>query len=322
MFFMPIKHRISVAILSIILAVIVVFDATIFFGGAKTTPPSTVQQPSSLLGASSALPAAQSLPVVSPEAKTAPALAVVSTIPEDGAHEVVLDIEDPITVTLNTSAQDSFVEFHFEPTLPVTYENNPDKTVFKILPKQALAGNVSYTLHIFSRPKNADASANTLLKTITFTAAPDKPKEAVALDTHDIIAVAKASTVPQITTGKYIDINLATQVMILFENGVALDAYRISSGKRGMETPKGQFKIENKANRPWSKAYNLYMPNWMAIVPSGKFGIHELPEWPSGYKEGANHLGTPVSHGCVRLGVGPAKRVFDWSELGTPVIIY
>jgi lipoprotein-anchoring transpeptidase ErfK/SrfK len=64
------------------------------------------------------------------------------------------------------------------------------------------------------------------------------------------------------------------------------------------------------------------MPYWMAIVPGGKFGIHELPEWPGGYKEGANHLGTPVSHGCVRLGVGPAQTVYNWADIGTPVVVH
>jgi lipoprotein-anchoring transpeptidase ErfK/SrfK len=96
----------------------------------------------------------------------------------------------------------------------------------------------------------------------------------------------------------------------------------ISSGKRGMDTPKGSFQIRNKFPRAWSKKYGLFMPYWMAIVPSGQFGIHELPEWPGGYKEGQNHLGTPVSHGCVRLGVGPAKIVYDWAEIGTAVIVH
>ena len=89
-----------------------------------------------------------------------------------------------------------------------------------------------------------------------------------------------------------------------------------------MNTPAGEYAIRNKAPRVWSRAYGLFMPYWMALVPDGKFGIHELPEWPGGYKEGANHLGIPVSHGCVRLGVGPAQRVFEWTEINTPVIIY
>jgi lipoprotein-anchoring transpeptidase ErfK/SrfK len=89
-----------------------------------------------------------------------------------------------------------------------------------------------------------------------------------------------------------------------------------------MNTPKGEFSIQNKTPRAWSNKYKLYMPYWQAITPSGEYGIHELPEWPGGYKEGANHLGTPVSHGCVRLGIGAAERVYAWTEIGTPIIIY
>jgi hypothetical protein len=127
---------------------------------------------------------------------------------------------------------------------------------------------------------------------------------------------------PQILEGKYIDVSLAHQNMVLFENGEFVDAYLISSGKRGMETPTGTYYTQNKVPRAWSRAYGLYMPNWMALVSSGSIGIHELPEWPGGYKEGANHLGTPVSHGCIRLGEGAAKRVYDWADLGTTVIVH
>lgn len=127
---------------------------------------------------------------------------------------------------------------------------------------------------------------------------------------------------PQILAGKYIDISLGYQNMVIFENGKALNAFLISSGKKGFDTPIGTFKIENKYPRAWSKKYGLWMPYWMAFKPAGEMGIHELPEWPGGYKEGANHLGTAVSHGCVRLGVDSAKQVYDWAEIGTPVIIH
>ncbi len=89
-----------------------------------------------------------------------------------------------------------------------------------------------------------------------------------------------------------------------------------------MDTPKGKHQIYNKHPRAWSNKYGLYMPYWMAITTDGRFGIHELPEWPGGYKEGQNHLGIKVSHGCVRLGVGPAKVVYNWADIGTPVIVY
>ena len=136
------------------------------------------------------------------------------------------------------------------------------------------------------------------------------------------LSEAMVYTQPQILTGKYIDVSLTYQNLVIFQDGVPLKAYLISSGKRGLLTPSGTFKIENKVPRAWSKNYGLWMPYWMAFLPSGAMGIHELPEWPGGYKEGASHLGVPVSHGCIRLGIGSAKEVYDWAEIGTPVVIH
>lgn len=120
---------------------------------------------------------------------------------------------------------------------------------------------------------------------------------------------------------KRIDINLAAQTMKLYEGKKIIGTYKISSGKRAMPTPKGNFKVENKARKAWSAKYSLYMPYWMAFTPDGGYGIHELPEWKNGKKEGAAHLGAPVSHGCVRLGVGAARTVYNWAPVGTPVVI-
>jgi len=50
--------------------------------------------------------------------------------------------------------------------------------------------------------------------------------------------------------------------------------------------------------------------------------IHELPYWPGGYREGENHLGIPVSHGCVRLGIGAAAKVYQFAAIGTKVVIH
>ena len=106
-----------------------------------------------------------------------------------------------------------------------------------------------------------------------------------------------------------------------FLDDVKLGSFLISAGLPNMPTPKGHFKIENKNPKAWS-SYGLWMPYWMAIDPSGRFGIHELPIWPSGYREGEDHLGRPASHGCVRLGENAAKFLYDWAEIGTPVYIY
>ena len=108
--------------------------------------------------------------------------------------------------------------------------------------------------------------------------------------------------------------------MQLWENGYRSSSYLVSTGKWDMPTPLGEFKIWQKIPRAYSVTYELYMPWWMSFKPG--YGIHELPEWPSGYKEGVGHLGYRVSHGCVRLGIGPAKSVYDWAPIGTTVVIH
>lgn len=103
-------------------------------------------------------------------------------------------------------------------------------------------------------------------------------------------------------------------------NGITIRTHTVSTGKPSMPTTKGEYKIGNKAKRAWSKTYGLWMPYWMSLGGT-RMGIHELPEWPNGYKEGANHLGVAVSHGCIRLGIQAAEIVYNWTELGTKVIV-
>lgn len=118
---------------------------------------------------------------------------------------------------------------------------------------------------------------------------------------------------------KKIEIDVAKQRLNYFLGGVKMGEFLVSSGVNN-STPKGQYKIINKITKAWSP-YGLWMPYWMGLG-TGRFGLHELPIWPSGYREGEDHLGTPASHGCIRLGVGPAEFLYNWAEVNTPVNIY
>lgn len=120
---------------------------------------------------------------------------------------------------------------------------------------------------------------------------------------------------------KRIEINTNDQKLSYFLGGVKLGEHLVSTGLWNMQTPKGSFKIDYKHPRALSAKYNLWMPWWMSLQ-HGYFGIHELPEWSNGVKEGEDHLGKPASHGCVRLGVGPAEFLYNWSPMGTSVLIY
>ena len=246
---------------------------------------------------------------------------VISVSPSDTMTDVVLGVEDPIRVRFSSSVKYFFVDFALDPPVGLVFENNPEKTEFSLLPQTPLQDGVTYTLTVGYRQRDREAEAAMDIFHSTFTTLPSPPGT-WSTDLQTRLVEVKRFTRPQRISGKYIDINLKSQVMTIFEDGSLVDAFVVSSGLAGMDTPKGEYTIHNKALRPWSKRYLLYMPYWMAITPDGKYGIHELPEWPGGYKEGANHLGRPVSHGCVRLGVGAAKTVYEWAPEGTTVIVH
>ncbi len=127
-------------------------------------------------------------------------------------------------------------------------------------------------------------------------------------------------TIPEpVQVRKRIEITLKTQRLAYYFGDAKLGEFKVSTGKRSTPTPVGEFKVQWKHPRAWSSSAKLYMPWWMSLGRG--YGIHELPEWPGGAKEGANHLGIPVSHGCIRLGVGPAKTLYDWAPEGTQVVI-
>jgi len=119
---------------------------------------------------------------------------------------------------------------------------------------------------------------------------------------------------------KRINIDTKNQLLTYYTKDVRLGMFQVSTGKPGMSTPAGEFMVIEKSEMRWSNMAKLWMPYWLMFDVRG-YGIHELPEWPNGVKEGENHLGIPVSHGCVRLGVGPARELYNFAELGTKVYV-
>lgn len=119
---------------------------------------------------------------------------------------------------------------------------------------------------------------------------------------------------------KWIEIVIDDQELRYHHGPKHIGTFTVSTGAPGYETPIGTFHINNKIDRAWSRSAKLWMPFWLPFI-GGLYGIHELPEWPGGLKEGEEHLGTPASHGCVRLGVGAAEILYKWADVGTEVVI-
>jgi len=246
---------------------------------------------------------------------------VVSVSPASGEPNAKIDSNVAINFDKSTAGYD--INFVVEPFNDFGFESDNGKKTFTILTGGKLAHAKDYAVSVREAVSDQENDSKKLLEVFRANFKTESEPVVVPDPAPNVVApaVPDEAAIARIADGKYIDINLAKQNLSIFEDGKSLGTYRVSTGKRGMATPTGTFKVMSKAGRAYSKKYKLYMPFWMQFTGAGH-GIHELPEWPNGYKEGANHLGTPVSHGCVRLGVGPAKTVYSWADIGTPIVIH
>lgn len=105
-------------------------------------------------------------------------------------------------------------------------------------------------------------------------------------------------------------VNLHTQRLLFFRNGVPIAASTISSGKTGHETPTGVFTILQKNEKHFSKTYNnAPMPNMQRLT------------WQGVALHAGNLPGYPASHGCVRLPLAFSKLIFSQTAVGMTVVI-
>lgn len=123
-------------------------------------------------------------------------------------------------------------------------------------------------------------------------------------------------------------IDLSDQRVTLIEDGAIVAKYPVSSGASDTPTPIGKYKIHLKQKlRISSQDVPYRMPYYMAFTESHSHGLHALPylgnvrDHSDYWHEAREHIGIPVSHGCVRFLPEDAEAVFEWAEVGTAVII-
>jgi len=105
-------------------------------------------------------------------------------------------------------------------------------------------------------------------------------------------------------------VSLPEQRMYVFRNGVRIGQSTVSTGMKGHATPTGTFTILQKKVRHESNIYKgAKMPHMQRLTWTG-IAMHagRLP-------------GYPASHGCVRLPVDFAEKLYAITRNGTTVII-
>jgi lipoprotein-anchoring transpeptidase ErfK/SrfK len=115
--------------------------------------------------------------------------------------------------------------------------------------------------------------------------------------------------------------NRAQRIWLIEANGVVSHSYLVS-GRIGAPPP-GTHAIASKS--VMSSAGSLRLPYMSRFyrASSGKWiGFHGIPLRPDGTPIQTDaQLGTPLSHGCVRMNQADVKVVWDFTPVGTTVVV-
>jgi hypothetical protein len=127
----------------------------------------------------------------------------------------------------------------------------------------------------------------------------------------------------------FITIDRSSFTLRLFRNLRLYKAYRIAVGRQGLETPAGEYTIDDKQvdpswhvpNSPWagSLAGQIIPPGpddpikarWLGFYNGA--GIHGTDDIGS--------LGSAASHGCIRMSIPDVEELYPLVPLHTPIYI-
>ena len=116
--------------------------------------------------------------------------------------------------------------------------------------------------------------------------------------------------VPDSVGPERVVVSLGDQLAFLYRGDELVAVSTISTGKDEKPTPTGIFSVLDKKSFYRSKKYeNAPMP-WMQRIDDYGIALH-----------GGFNPGYPASHGCIRLPVDFAKKLFTVTGVGTPVYI-
>lgn len=96
-------------------------------------------------------------------------------------------------------------------------------------------------------------------------------------------------------------INIGEQTMTVAEDGIVQYRWKVSTARRGYHTPVGNYKALWLSKDHRSRKYNN-APMPYAVFFKGGYAVHGTDD--------LRRLGTPASHGCVRLDPANAAQFF------------
>ena len=118
-------------------------------------------------------------------------------------------------------------------------------------------------------------------------------------------------------------VNLSEQMTYVYKGTMnkwdTVKSFTCSTGTKDENTPTGVFDVRERGDWFFSDKYQQGGKYWVQFY--GDYLFHSVPYNEDQSKVVDNTLGTPASHGCIRLKTNDAKWIYDNIEAGTKVII-
>lgn len=146
---------------------------------------------------------------------------------------------------------------------------------------------------------------------------PAKPKI-----TPKPVKKAETTETSGILPGYVVRVSVTDQKVYVYKDGNSFKTMMCSTGVAGSETPVGDYKINKRGNWFYSSKFQQGGKYWVGFIGT-LYLFHSVPmdENQNIIQEEAAKLGTPASHGCVRLSVDDAYWFYKTIPDGTKVEI-
>jgi hypothetical protein len=155
----------------------------------------------------------------------------------------------------------------------------------------------------------------------------DRP-ERIAVPTHAVAPHVWTSTLKR-RYGTYILVSRETFTLRLYKQLRLVKTYPIAVGMAGLETPAGEYTIDDKQVDPWWHVPNSPWAGALAgkVIPPGPDDPIKA-RWMGFYDGAGIHgttedwsIGSAASHGCIRMHIWDVEDLYDRVPLHSPIYV-
>ena len=128
-----------------------------------------------------------------------------------------------------------------------------------------------------------------------------------------------------------VTVSLADQHLIAYDHGRVVVDTPVTTGRPSLPTDVGAMQVLRKDSpwtmqSPWPKGSPEWYPDtqvqMVAWFTKNGEGLHDASWQPAGTYGPGSTNGPYASHGCIHVPAAAETVLFNWVQLGTPVVVY